>query len=73
MAQGKVLAGGAFNLIHPGHCHFLSEARKLGSELVVVVAHDRTVERNGKRPLLPAEDRAAMVGIDQRSQSSYYE
>jgi FAD synthetase len=62
MAQGKkVLAGGVFNVIHPGHCHFLREARKLGSELVVVIASDRTVQKSGKKTF-PAAARAEMVG-----------
>jgi 8-oxo-dGTP diphosphatase len=58
----KVLAGGAFNLIHPGHLHFLEQAKRLGDELVVVVAHDRTVIKNGKKLLFPAETRAGLVG-----------
>lgn len=41
-----VLAGGTFNSIHPGHIYFLNEAKKLGDELVVVLAHDR----NNKKP-----------------------
>ena len=42
----KVLAGGTFNLIHPGHILFLEKARRLGDRLVVVVASDRTVLRS---------------------------
>jgi FAD synthetase len=58
----KVLCGGVFGLIHPGHCHFLQQARKLGDELVVVVASDRTAEKAGKKNVFPAKERAAMVG-----------
>ena len=54
----KVLAGGVFNIIHPGHIHFLREAKELGDELVVVVANDKTVVRNNKRLLFPAKVRA---------------
>lgn len=39
----KVLAGGVFNIIHPGHILFLKKAKSLGDSLVVVVAHDKTV------------------------------
>ncbi len=59
---GKVLAGGTFNIVHPGHLHFLRKASGLGDRLVVVVANDRTVLRNGKRLLFPARIRADMVG-----------
>jgi len=54
----KVLAGGVFNIIHPGHVHFLRRAKELGGELVVVVASDRTVLKNRKRLLFPAKVRA---------------
>jgi FAD synthetase len=62
MQKKKVLAGGVFNIIHPGHCHFLKSAKRLGDELVVVVAHDETVRRKGKRPLFPASVRMDLVG-----------
>ena len=34
----RVMASGVFDLLHSGHLHFLEEAKKLGDELVVVVA-----------------------------------
>lgn len=40
-----VLAGGVFDIIHPGHVYFFKEAKKLGDVLVVSVARDKTVER----------------------------
>jgi FAD synthetase len=36
----RVLAGGCFNAIHKGHIYFLREAKKLGDELIVVIAND---------------------------------
>ncbi len=52
----KVLAGGVFNTIHPGHVRFLKKAKSLGDFLVVVVANDKTVLK--KKPLLkPQEER----------------
>ena len=59
----KVLAGGTFNLVHPGHIHFLEEAKKLGDYLVVVVASDRTVIRNKKKLHRTAKDRAEMINV----------
>ncbi|MEM3089744.1 MAG: adenylyltransferase/cytidyltransferase family protein, partial [Candidatus Nitrosotenuis sp.] len=37
-----VLAGGVFDIIHPGHIHTLNAAKALGDVLVVVVATDNT-------------------------------
>ena len=36
-----VLAGGVFDIIHPGHIYTLNAAKKLGDILVVVVATDK--------------------------------
>ena len=56
-----VMMGGAFEIIHPGHVHALSEARQLGNTLVVVVATDGSVERNKGRP--PVTSQALRVGL----------
>ncbi len=57
----RVLAGGTFNILHPGHVFFLTEAKKLGDELIVVVASDSTVLKRKSFLLLPAEERKLMV------------
>jgi len=41
MPKKKVLVGGCFNKIHPGHIYFLEESKKLGDELIVVLTHDK--------------------------------
>ena len=60
-----VLASGVFDLVHYGHVYFLQEAKRAGGEnarLVVVIARDKTVERlKGKPPVLPEEQRRAIV------------
>ena len=57
-----VLAGGVFDIIHPGHIHTLNDARKLGDVLVVVVATDKTAIKMKKRePLHSAELRQELV------------
>ena len=56
----KVFAAGSFVVIHPGHLHFLKEARKFGS-LTVVVASDAAVRRKLGCVPVPAEDRRAVV------------
>ena len=40
-----VLAGGVFDIIHPGHIHTLNAAKALGGVLIVAVATDKTAER----------------------------
>ena len=39
----RVMAQGAFDVLHPGHLHYLSESAALGDELVVVLARDERV------------------------------
>ncbi len=36
---------GTFDLLHPGHLHYLWEAKNLGDYLITIVARDATVER----------------------------
>jgi FAD synthetase len=57
----RVMATGVFDLLHPGHVFFLSEARKLGDELVVVVARDQTARRLKREPYVPEQLRREMV------------
>ena len=47
-----VLAGGVFDIIHPGHIHTLNAAKALGDELVVAIATDKTAQKMKKRPPL---------------------
>jgi FAD synthetase len=55
------MATGVFDLLHPGHVFFLTEARKLGDELVVVVARDQTARRLKREPYVPEHIRREMV------------
>ncbi|MEM0128546.1 MAG: adenylyltransferase/cytidyltransferase family protein [Thermoplasmata archaeon] len=57
----RVMATGVFDLLHPGHLYFLEEARKLGDELVVVVARDQTARRLKHEPYVPEHLRRRMV------------
>ena len=57
-----VLAGGVFDIIHPGHIHTLSAAKILGDVLIVVVATDNTAVKMKKRqPLHSKEQRQELV------------
>ena len=58
----RVLCCGTFDYLHPGHESFLSQAARLGEELVVVVAKDENVERlKGRKPDHEEEVRRARV------------
>ncbi|MEA1924283.1 MAG: adenylyltransferase/cytidyltransferase family protein [Candidatus Altiarchaeota archaeon] len=57
----RVVATGVFSIIHPGHIIFLKEARKLGDELVVVVARDKTVGLRKGSQYIPEEQRLHVV------------
>ena len=57
-----VLAGGVFDIIHPGHIHTLNAAKALGGVLVVAIATDKTAKKMKKRsPLHNQELRRELV------------
>jgi len=55
------MATGVFDILHMGHVHFLSEAKKLGDRLVVVVAHDETVRNIKYEPVTSGDMRLKMI------------
>ncbi|WP_137284433.1 adenylyltransferase/cytidyltransferase family protein [Halorussus salinisoli] len=55
----RVVAIGTFDLLHPGHVHYLREAADAGDELHVVVANGERVAH--KDPVLPDDQRVRMV------------
>jgi|TARA_B100000959_G_scaffold59810_1_gene62776 cytidyltransferase-like protein len=57
-----VLAGGVFDIIHPGHINTLNAAKRLGDVLVVVIATDKTsIKMKKRRPLHSAQLRQELV------------
>jgi len=57
-----ILAGGVFDIIHPGHISTLNAAKILGDVLVVVVATDNTaVKMKKRRPIHSQEQRQELV------------
>jgi len=57
----RVMATGVFDIIHLGHLHYLEESKRLGDELVVVVATDTTVRRRKHEPITPEKMRLELV------------
>ncbi|MCW3814586.1 D-glycero-beta-D-manno-heptose 1-phosphate adenylyltransferase [Micromonospora sp. DR5-3] len=58
-----VFTNGCFDVLHPGHVRYLTQARALGDLLVVAVNSDDSVRRlkGPDRPVNPVEDRAALL------------
>ncbi|MFB6217549.1 MAG: adenylyltransferase/cytidyltransferase family protein [Candidatus Aenigmatarchaeota archaeon] len=55
-----VMAQGTFDILHPGHLHYLRESADEGDELVVVISRDSRVK--GKKDLCFSEnERREMV------------
>jgi len=52
----RIVAQGTFDLIHPGHVHYLSEAASMGEELHVIVARRENVTHK-EPPVLPDRQR----------------
>jgi len=57
----KVMAVGIFDLLHAGHLHYVEQAKSLGEELVVVIAHDETVRKQKHEPVTGQDLRRRMV------------
>jgi FAD synthetase len=61
----RVLAAGKFDILHLGHIAYLEQAKELAGEdgeLVVVLALDKTVEKErGAPPVFPQEQRRKIV------------
>ena len=55
-----VIAQGTFDLLHPGHVHYLTDAAARGDELHVIIARRENVTHKAK-PILPDRQRRDMV------------
>jgi FAD synthetase len=57
----KVMATGTFDILHMGHIYFLKEAKKLGDELIVIVACDSTVRKMKHEPITSEKMRLQII------------
>jgi FAD synthetase len=55
-----VIAQGTFDILHPGHLHYLREAAAMGDELFVIIARRDNVSHKQK-PILSDRQRRDMV------------
>jgi FAD synthetase len=56
----QVVAQGTFDLLHPGHVHYLRKAAAMGEELFVIVSRETNVTHK-QRPIVPTRQRRAVV------------
>jgi FAD synthetase len=56
----RVVAQGTFDILHPGHVHYLDEAANMGDELHVIVARRENVTHKDP-PILANRQRRDMV------------
>jgi len=59
----KVLVGGVFSVIHPGHLYLLKKAKSLGNYLIVVVANDKNVKKGYSIPAEKRKDQLEKLGF----------
>jgi FAD synthetase len=57
----KIMATGTFDILHMGHIYFLKEAKKLGDELIVIVACDSTVRKLKHEPVTHEKMRLQLI------------
>jgi rfaE bifunctional protein nucleotidyltransferase chain/domain len=58
-----VFTNGVFDLLHPGHVRYLSQARQLGDALIIGINSDRSVRANKgpDRPINRVEERGEIL------------
>ena len=59
--MSRVVAQGTFDILHPGHVHYLRDAAGMGEELHVILARSVNVTHK-EPPVVPDEQRREMVG-----------
>jgi len=62
-SQKVVFTNGVFDLLHPGHLRYLTQARALGDVLIVGVNSDRSVRaiKGERRPITPELERVEVL------------
>ena len=48
---------GSFDQLHPGHMYFLKEAKKLGKDLIVILARDENIKKLKGNPKYSEKER----------------
>lgn len=63
MQEKKVLVGGCFDVLHPGHVIFLEKAKRAGDKLIVLLESDQKARelKGPGRPVHTQAERAAVL------------
>ncbi len=56
-----VMCFGTFDLLHLGHIYYLTQAKKQGDNLIVVIARDMTKKKQGKVTFFSEKERLELV------------
>ena len=56
-----VMCFGTFDILHPGHLHYLQQAKKYGDYLIVVIARDETKWRQRKSIIFNEQERRQLI------------
>jgi len=59
-----VVAQGTFDILHPGHLHYLRDAKAMGDRLVVIVARSANVTHKPSPVVSGPQRRAMVAGLD---------
>jgi len=57
----RVLTGGVFSILHPGHVFFLKKAKSMGTHLTVILTHDNNVKKKSGSVVVPATERKKVL------------
>ncbi len=63
MVKKVVLAGGCFDVLHPGHIVFLQKAKRVGDFLVVLLESDKKIQelKGQNRPFFTQKERSTVL------------
>jgi len=56
-----VICFGTFDILHPGHLNYFKQAKEHGNILIVVVARDRTKEKQNKELIFNENERLDLI------------
>lgn len=57
----RVLVTGVFDILHPGHIFLLEKASSYGDVIVIVAADENVQKFKGAAPVIPEEQRLAVI------------
>ena len=57
----RVLVGGTFDILHPGHIYLLTEAAKHGRVYVIVARDSNSIKYKGRKPIVGEKQRLYMM------------